>query len=192
VLLRRDTLDGIAAGTVTCQFRRWERPRVKAGTRLRTPIGVLAVTAVDEVDAGSLTEADARAAGHPDLADLHALLSARPGRAYRVALHVDGADPRIALRQDADLDDAARAELDRRLARFDAGARGGPWTAETLATIAAHPGVRAPDLAGRLGRETAPFKRDVRKLKELGLTESLEVGYRLSPRGRAYLRLDPT
>jgi len=27
----------------------------------------------------------------------------------------------------------------------------------------------------------------VRKLKELGLTESLEVGYRLSPRGRALL-----
>jgi hypothetical protein len=31
------------------------------------------------------------------------------------------------------------------------------------------------------------FKRDVRKLKELGLTESLEVGYRLSPRGAALL-----
>jgi hypothetical protein len=31
------------------------------------------------------------------------------------------------------------------------------------------------------------FKRDVRRLKELGLTESLEVGYRLSPRGRAFL-----
>lgn len=31
------------------------------------------------------------------------------------------------------------------------------------------------------------FKRRVRQLKELGLTESLEVGYRLSPRGRAVL-----
>ena len=28
----------------------------------------------------------------------------------------------------------------------------------------------------------------MRKLKALGLTESLEVGYRLSPRGRAFLR----
>jgi len=34
---------------------------------------------------------------------------------------------------------------------------------------------------------TLPFKRDVRELKELGLTESLDVGYRLSLRGRAYL-----
>jgi hypothetical protein len=47
--------------------------------------------------------------------------------------------------------------------------------------------VRAPDLAASFGRETQPFKRDVRKLKDLGLTESLEVGYRLSPRGRAFL-----
>ena len=38
-----------------------------------------------------------------------------------------------------------------------------------------------------VGREKPPFKRDVRKLKELGLTESLERGYRLSPRGRAVL-----
>jgi hypothetical protein len=36
--------------------------------------------------------------------------------------------------------------------------------------------------------EKAPFKANVRKLKGLGLTESLEIGYRLSPRGRAVLR----
>lgn len=35
---------------------------------------------------------------------------------------------------------------------------------------------------------SARSKVDVSKLKELGLTESLEVGYRLSPRGRAALR----
>ncbi len=49
--------------------------------------------------------------------------------------------------------------------------------------IEANPARRAPDLAAELGRDTASFKRDVRKLKELGLTESLEIGYRLSPRG---------
>ena len=56
-----------------------------------------------------------------------------------------------------------------------------------LQTIAARPGVRAADLAASFGRETQPFKLDVRKLKNLGLTLSLEVGYRLSPRGEAYL-----
>ena len=56
-----------------------------------------------------------------------------------------------------------------------------------LTLIAAHPGVRAGDLADRLGRERLDFKADVRKLKALGLTESLTVGYQLSPRGRAWL-----
>ncbi len=59
---------------------------------------------------------------------------------------------------------------------------------DVLQTIQARPAVRAPDLAASFGRETAPFKLDVRKLKALGLTISLPVGYRLSPRGEAFLR----
>ena len=50
-----------------------------------------------------------------------------------------------------------------------------------LRLIGDRPGVRAGDLADELGRERLAFKADVRKLKALGLTESLEVGYRLSP-----------
>ena len=38
-----------------------------------------------------------------------------------------------------------------------------------------------------VGRDTLAFKANVRKLKGLGLTESLAVGYRLSPRGVAVL-----
>jgi hypothetical protein len=53
-----------------------------------------------------------------------------------------------------------------------------------LKLIADRPEVRAPDLAASLGLETLVFKRDVRKLKALGLTESLTVGYRISPRGQ--------
>jgi len=80
------------------------------------------------------------------------------------------------------------AEIARRLARLDAASPTGPWTAATLALIARRPAVRAAELAAELGRERAPFKLDVRKLKRLGLTISLERGYRLSPRGEAYLR----
>ncbi|WP_225214770.1 hypothetical protein [Cellulomonas avistercoris] len=47
--------------------------------------------------------------------------------------------------------------------------------------------MRAPDLAAELGRERDPFKLDVRKLKALGLTQSFDVGYALSPRGETYL-----
>ena len=62
-----------------------------------------------------------------------------------------------------------------------------PWTKKTLALIEKQPRIAASKLAAKLGRETAPFKADVVKLKKLGLTQSFEVGYEIAPRGRAYL-----
>jgi len=64
----------------------------------------------------------------------------------------------------------------------------GPWTFTTLRAIEARPGVLAAKLAHALGRPRDEFKRDVRKLKKLGLTSSLEIGYRLTPKGEALLR----
>ena len=75
-----------------------------------------------------------------------------------------------------------------RLDRWDA-ATEIPWTRKYLEMIGANETVRAPDLAARVGLEVPRFKRRVRQLKGLGLTISLDVGYRLSPRGRAYLRV---
>jgi hypothetical protein len=188
VLLDRATAEGIAAGTVTLAFRRWDRPRLRPGSTQRTVAGVLEVVSVEPVDPAVLTEDDAARAGVRSLAALHRLLDRRPGaHVYRMEVRAAGPDPRVALREDADLSAADRQALDARLDRFDTAARGGPWTRRVLRLIADRPAVRAPDLAASLGRETPPFKRDVRKLKELGLTRSLEVGYELSPRGRAYL-----
>jgi hypothetical protein len=176
----------IAAGEITLAFRRWRRPTVKTGGTLRTRAGVLAIESVDEIEPEQVTDADARRAGREDraaaLADLRG-----DGRLYRIRFHPAGPDPRIALRQRADLSAAERLELDRRLGRLDAASRHGPWTLQVLRLIAARPATRAADLAAELRREKLPFKADVRKLKELGLTESLEVGYRLSPRGWSYL-----
>lgn len=186
VLIRRPVLDAIVAGTVTCAFRRWSHARVRPGTRLRTAVGLVEVVAVEVVEEADLTPEDARRAGFASLEALRKENARREGTLFRVTLRPAGEDPRVALRSSADLSADDRAEIGARLARMD---RDAPWTAEVLALVAAHPGVRARDLAERLGRETAPFKRDVRKLKELGLTESLEVGYRLSPRGRAYLHM---
>ena len=98
-------------------------------------------------------------------------------------MRLAGPDPRVALRARA----PAGAELEAVRARL---ARMGPWTYDVLTAIGERPGVRAADLAETLGREKRPFKLDVRKLKELGLTESLRVGYRLSRRGRAVLRAE--
>jgi hypothetical protein len=185
MLFRPADLAAIAAGEVTVAFRRWKRPMAKAGGTQQTPVGVLAFDAVDRVD--DITPADARRAGFADPAAAWAMLRNREGDLYRIVLRLAGPDPRIALREDAALSEADRAEIGARLARLDRASTHGPWTEATLRAIADAPGTRAADLAERFGRERLPFKADVRKLKALGLTESLEVGYRLSPRGRAYL-----
>jgi acyl dehydratase len=185
VLFRQDVLRRIAEGEVTLAFRRWRRPTVKAGGTLRTRIGVLAIESVELVDEREVTDADARRAGAEDR---EALLAGLPGNGalHRIEFRLAGPDPRVALRERREISPAERAEIDARLARLDGASRHGPWTARVLRLIAERPGTRAPDLAASLGRETLRFKADVRKLKELGLTESLPVGYRLSPRGRAY------
>lgn len=56
-----------------------------------------------------------------------------------------------------------------------------------MATIAAKPGARSRSLAGDLGSDQAALKLNIRKLKNLGLTRSLDSGYQISPRGRRYL-----
>lgn len=180
---------GIADGSVTLTFRRWRRPQVVAGRSYRSPAGILDVTSVTVVDPDEITDDDARAAGQPDAAALRADLPGEPGLpVYRIEFRRSAApDPRAELAASDRLDDADVAEIDRRLARLDRASASGPWTAQTLKLIAERPAVRAIDLAASVGRERAPFKLDVRKLKNLGLTESLDVGYRLSPRGRAYL-----
>ena len=179
MLFKAPVLAAIAEGKVDLAFRRWRKPTVKAGGTLTTPVGVLAIDAIAVVGPETISDADAIRAGYADAA---AALAALEGEApiHRIAFRLIGEDPRRALR--LDVSSAALDEIETRLARLDAR---GPWTAAVLELIAANPGVRAPDLAARLGRETLAFKMDVRKLKALGLTESLEVGYRLSPRGQA-------
>ncbi len=187
MLFKRPVLDRIAAGEVTLAFRRWRRPTVRAGGTLTTPAGVLAVEAVDIVAAGKITEPEALQAGFAGRDDLLASLPATEGELYRIAFRLQGADPRTALRQQDELTPEDWAALRQRLDRMDRAARHGAWTEAVLRLIGERPGTRASDLAARFGRDTAAFKADVRKLKALGLTESLEVGYRLSPRGRALL-----
>jgi len=176
-------------GTVDLAFRRWDRPRLLAGTRMRTPVGVLEVVSVNRVAARTITADEARRAGAASRRELLDMLAGRPDRPiYRVELRYAGVDPRAVLREQGELSDSDRDALRARLTRLDEASRHGPWTRQALEIIARQPAVRAPDLAAELGLETVVFKRDVRKLKEFGLTESLEVGYRLSPRGAAFLR----
>jgi hypothetical protein len=160
---------------------------VKAGGTLRTSIGVLAIDAVDVVDEVDITDAEAAAAGYASKAALIAELARRSGETYRIRLRLAGPDPRVELRKRASLYGAEQEQLLGALDRLDRYSKQGPWCEAALATIARHPGRRAADLADELGWEKEWLKTSVRKLKELGLTESLETGYRLSPRGRSTL-----
>ena len=135
------------------------------------------------------SRSDARRAGAPDAVSLLARMGVDDvGQlVWRVELRHLGDDDRVQRRADADLDEAAIDDLRARLDRLDRRA-GEPWTRTTLRLIERYPGIVSTALARHAGKERQVFKTDVRKLKELGLTESLEVGYRLSPRGEAVLR----
>ncbi len=188
MLLPVKVAHGVADGSVTLAFRRWRRPGVQVGSEFRTVAGVLRVDAVELVDPATITDDDAVAAGWPDAVRLLRQLDKVPeGETYRVRMSWAGPDPRIALRESADLTDADVAALDAKLERLDRASSHGPWTMATLDIIRRRPHTRAPDLATELGRERDPFKIDVRKLKNLGLTRSFDVGYEVSPRGLAYL-----
>jgi hypothetical protein len=187
VLFRQQFWSGLADGSVSVAFRRWKRPTVKAGGTLTTPAGVLAIDEVTTIEEHEITDADARRSGFLDRSALLEELRGRDGVLYRIRFHRAGEDPRIALREQAALTDEDVAELASRLDRLDRASTHGPWTDTVLRLIAARPAVRAGDLADALGRERLAFKADVRKLKALGLTESLGVGYRVSPRGEAWL-----
>ena len=189
MLIRRPILDRIKAGNVTLAFRRWTRPTVRTGGRLRTVVGELAIVDVRLVAEQDIGEADALAAGFADRAALFRELDQR-GQApiHRIALRYVGEDDRRILARQDTLSDEDLARLVDDLGRLDRSKTAeAPWTRAILTLIATHPGRRAADLAALCGMDKPRFKRRVRQLKDLGLTESLEVGYRLSPRGARVL-----
>jgi hypothetical protein len=189
VLLNRATAEGIADGTVTLVLRRWDAPRAKSGGTQRTPVGTIRIDAVAEHSGGyRVTAAEAIAAGYPSAKAAQADLDRRPARhTYVIAVSFLAPDERPELAADDALTEADVDAITARLDRWDA--VGAPWTREYLAMIGANEAVRAPDLAARVGLDVPRFKRRVRQLKGLGLTISLDVGYRVSPRGRAYLSM---
>ena len=175
-------------GEIDTQFRRQKKPTVKAGGTLRTQVGMLDIVEVRRIELAQVTDKDARRSGARDREQVIADLTKKDeGDFYRVRLRYAGADPRLALRADDDLSDDDVATLTAKLDRLDKNSSYGSWTRQTMRLIAERPHVRAPDLAASVGRETLPFKDDVRKLKALGLTISHSPGYELSPRGHALL-----
>jgi hypothetical protein len=187
MLFTAATLRGLQEGRVSCTYRRWEVVRPKVGSRFTTSAGVVEVTSITPADEQQLTERDAAEAGFDSVTELIKWCSAKGnGDLYRIGIALAGPDPRIELRRTDNLDTTDIATLNAKLDRMD-GAAEQPWTRVTLRQIQRLPGVVSTELAAEVGQERRAYKLRVRRLKALGLTESLERGYRLSPRGQAYL-----
>jgi len=190
MLIKHQTLEQIAQGNISLVFRRWQRPTVRAGGQLLAAVGILAIDAVERITLSQVTEADAQQAGYTSKKALIDELGQRgEGEIYRIQLHWAGPDPRVVLREQTDLSSAELEQVRQQLAQWDARSQHGPWTMMILRLIQDHPETRAAELADLISLETAALKANVRKLKELGLTESIaKGGYRLSPRGQAVLK----
>jgi hypothetical protein len=187
MLFTAATLRGLTEGRVNCTYRRWEVIRPKVGSRFTTSAGVVEVTSIAPAEEEQLTDRDAADAGFDSVAALVKWTSAKGhGDLYRIGIVLAGPDPRVALRGSAELAPADVSALSARLDRMDRAAEQ-PWTHGTLRQIQRLPGVVSTELAAEAGQERRAYKLRVRRLKALGLTESLQRGYRLSPRGQAYL-----
>jgi hypothetical protein len=193
VLFTKDAWPGLADGSITLTVRTWTKAQAKTGGRYRVAGMLLEATDVRQVPAGELAEADAVAAGEGTLAQLLTRLGdPAPGQlVWKVGLRYLGRDDRHDRREHTDLTDDEVAALKTRLDRLDARSPNGPWTRTTLRLIEKYPGVVSTALARHAKQDRPAFKINVRKLKEMGLTESLDIGYRLSPRGEALLRSMP-
>ena len=175
----------IAGGELTTSFRAWKSPQAKSGGQYNiAPYGAIEVDKVRLIKAHQASRAALRRAQLESHQALCEFLRVSPDTSvYQVDFHFLGKNPVKQIDQTL-LDAAELIQLQQRLQRMD---KTGAWTSQVLRLIKKHPGTGARVLAPETGMELAVFKRNVRKLKALGLTISLETGYRLSPRGEQLL-----
>ncbi|HEV7380084.1 MAG TPA: hypothetical protein VGN64_09840, partial [Dyadobacter sp.] len=169
-------------------YRSWKKSAVQSGSLVKTSIGVIRITHVEEINASDITDAEAVQAGFADAPSLIKLLDTQEGaKVFKIGVALDSEDPRIELREKEELDEDAFSEIQNALLNLDKFSKTGKWTAKVLDAIKANPKLKAADLATLVKREKEWLKLNVRKLKALGLTISHEPGYSISPRGEAYL-----
>ena len=181
--------EGLRDGSITVAFRRWRSAQVVSGHQYRTGAGLVLAESVDTITPADITPALAKDAGFDDVATAVADLRGDPELPlYCIRFRpLAGPDPRDQLASTANLSDDDVQAIGKRLARMDEASKRGPWTIAVLQQIAAQPAVSSALLAPELDWDRPDYKLHVRRLKGLGLTISLDVGYRISPRGAAYL-----
>ncbi len=177
----------VASGEITVTWRLWKYPHVKTGRVYASYFGgAIEIEDVRAVRVADVTDAAARDVGLPDAESLVELARSHTGREVSDETLLYRVQFRYA--QDApDKPQLTLEEIARRLGRLDAASKRGRWTLQTLRLIEENPGVVARLLAQETGMAPPDFKQNVRKLKALGLTISLDRGYELSEQGQSYL-----
>jgi len=189
MLLTRDVLEKIKKGEIELAFRRWMLPRVKTGSLINTAVGQIEISQVSQVKLTDIKKEDIKLAGYSSMEELQkSFYHQGKGDVYRIELNFSGPDPRIELRNKANLSDQELQDICLKLARYDKFSKVGPWTSEVLNLIAENPHHKAADLARASGFEKEWLKVNIRKLKNIGLTISFNSGYEVSPRGRIVLQ----
>ena len=149
---------------------------------MKTAIGVIRFIDVEPVKEDAIKKADATKAGYEsvDLLLEH-LNKVTSGTIYKVKVKYESEDPRLELREKTELTDDEFQKLKIKLDRLDK--TRGPWVLKVLKLIKRYPEQRAGELAEIMQMDKFDFKVRVRKLKNLGLTISHEIGYSISPLG---------
>jgi hypothetical protein len=182
-------LEGIKAGKITLAFRKWKKLSVRKGSRIKTQVAVVEILDIEPVVPEQITHSDAVKAGFDNVENLLTnLKSVDEGTVYRIGVRFYSEDPRIELRARTEITDKDIDILKKKLVRLDQYSREGAWTLAVLKLIKNNPKVRAADLAAMMQQEKDFLKINIRKLKNLGLTISHEVGYTLSPLGELMIR----
>ena len=178
--------EGIRNGSITLTFRAWKSARAKVGNQYRIgPQDGVEVDAVEEVAISAIPDEEARRSGFPTVSELrnflikHSTTFTSKSTLFRVSFHY------VKIFDEVPQEDLSLEEIQRKLEKMDRLSKHGPWTKQTLEIISQNPRTAASKLAPLLGRETRPFKADVRKLKKLELTVSFEIGYELTSLGKA-------
>ncbi len=188
MLFKEVHLQGIKSGKITLAFRKWQKASVKYGSLIHTSVGLIEIGNIETVNETDITEQEAIQAGFTDKEQLlKSFTHNSTGTIFKIAVRYHSGDPRIKLREQTELSEQEFADLKKKLERLDNYSKQGHWTNKVLLTIKDNPNLHAIGIAELTGFEKEWLKLNIRKLKNLGLTISYNVGYELSPLGKECL-----
>ncbi|MGJ1415184.1 ASCH domain-containing protein [Sphingobacterium multivorum] len=189
MLFKEAHLQAIKSGEITLAFRKWQKASVKPGSLLHTSIGLVKIHKIEAVNENDITSKDLLEAGFTDKKHLQQSFTHNSkGTIFKISISYHSEDPRIKLREQSELSEQQFFDLKMKLERLDNHSKQGHWTEKILLTIKDNPSLHAIGIAKLTGFEKEWLKLNIRKLKNLGLTISHNIGYELSPLGNEYVK----